>query len=337
MTNDVLIRKEGLAGRITLNRPEALNALSFEMVTEIEKALIAWRDDASIRCIIIDGAGEKAFCAGGDIDEMYQAGIKGDYSFSQKFFTEEYRLNATIARYPKPYLALIHGFVMGGGVGVSGHGSHRVVMSSAKIAMPECGIGLVPDVGSTHLLANAAGYLGEFLGMTGYRMNAADAILARFADAHIPDSAKDELIEAIADTGDLSFVETFETEPEADTLSSSLEAIDLVFSRRDTAEIMEALEASTDDWAVAALKALKRNDPLSLECTLQLVRRARVENSIEAALAGEYGFTSRAMEHGNFLEGTRAAIVDKDRNPKWKYGTLQDVPSEIIEKMLASA
>ncbi|MEP1443822.1 MAG: enoyl-CoA hydratase/isomerase family protein [Hyphomicrobiales bacterium] len=337
MTNDVLIRKEGLAGRITLNRPDALNALSYEMVTEIEKALIAWRDDTSIRCVIIDGAGEKAFCAGGDIDEMYQAGIKGDYSFAEKFFTEEYRLNAMIARYPKPYLALIHGFVMGGGVGVSGHGSHRVVMSSAKIAMPECGIGLVPDVGSTHLLANARGYLGEYLGMTGYRMNAADAILAGFADAHIPDGAKGDLIEAICDTGDLSFVETFETEPEADTLSPLLEAIDLVFSRRDTAEIIEKLETMNDEWAVAALKSLNRNDPLSLECTLQLIRRARISNTIEDALAGEFGFTSRASEHGNFLEGTRAAIVDKDRKPKWKYGTLNDVPDQVIEKMLASA
>lgn len=337
MTNDVLIRKEGLAGRITLNRPEALNALSFEMVTEIEKALISWRDDASVRCVIIDGAGEKAFCAGGDIDEMYQAGIKGDFSFSQKFFTEEYRLNAMIARYPKPYLAILHGFVMGGGVGVSGHGSHRVVTSSVKIAMPECGIGLVPDVGSTHLLANASGYLGEFLGMTGYRMNAADAILARFADAHIPESAKDDLIEAIIDTGDLSFIETYETEPEEDTLSSLLDAIDLVFSRRDAMEITEALSTMKEDWAVAALKAFKRGDPLALECTLQLVRRARISNTVEEALAGEFGFTSRAMEYGNFLEGTRAAIVDKDRNPKWKYGTLSDVPTEILEKMLAPA
>ena len=335
MTNDVLIRKEGLAGRITLNRPEALNALSYEMVLAMENALVEWRDDPSIRCIIVNGAGEKAFCAGGDIEEMYQTGKAGDFAYGQKFWKDEYRLNAMIARYPKPYVALIHGFVMGGGVGVSCHGSHRVVTTSAKIAMPECGIGLVPDVGGTYLLGKAPGYLGEFLGMTGYRMNAADAILAGFADDHIPDEAKEDLIEALCDTGDLSFVETFAKEPDDSTLIHSLEGIDLAFTRRDASEILASLEGLEDDWALAAVKALKRNDPLAVECTLQLVRRARVDMRIEDALAGEYAYTSKAMEYGDFLEGIRAAIIDKDRNPKWKHANLEAVPAALIDKMLA--
>lgn len=335
MADDILIWTEGVAGRITLNRPEALNALSYAMVLEIEKALMSWRDDTRIRCVVIDGAGDRAFCAGGDIDEMYRTGMAGDYAYGQKFWSDEYRLNAMISHYPKPYVALMHGFVMGGGVGVSCHGSHRVVTSSAKIAMPECGIGLVPDVGGTHLLGRAPGYLGEFLGMTGYRMNAADAILAGFADAHIPDEAKSELIEALSDTGDMSFIETFAKEPDASTLVSDLETIDQTFSRRDAASIFEAVEESDHDWAIKALKALKRNDPLSIMCTVNLVRRARLNQTIEDALAAEYGFTSRSMEYGNFLEGIRAAIIDKDGSPQWKHATLDAVPVDLVERMLA--
>ena len=187
--SDILIRKIGRAGRITLNRPDALNALTYAMIHDIEAALDAWRDDDEVALVVIDAAGEKAFSAGGDIAEMYRTGTAGDFAYGRTFWADEYRVNAKIAEYPKPYVAFMQGFTMGGGVGVSCHGSHRVVGESSRIAMPECGIGLIPDVGGSFLLARAPGRLGEYLGTTGTRMGPGDAIFAGFADLFIPEAA----------------------------------------------------------------------------------------------------------------------------------------------------
>jgi enoyl-CoA hydratase len=184
----IRIRKIGRIGQITLQRPEALNAVTYEMVLAIEAALDDWRDDDEVACVLIDAEGHKAFSAGGDLQFMYDTASKGDFDAGRTFWRDEYRLNAKIAAFPKPYVALCQGFTMGGGVGVSLHGSHRVVGESSRIAMPECAVGLVPDVGGTLLLARAPGRLGEYLGVTGYRMNASDAILAGFADYFIPEA-----------------------------------------------------------------------------------------------------------------------------------------------------
>ncbi|RMD91318.1 MAG: enoyl-CoA hydratase/isomerase family protein, partial [Alphaproteobacteria bacterium] len=167
MSEEILIRKEGRAGRITLNRPEALNALTWPMVTAIEQALDAWADDDELALIVIDGAGERAFCAGGDIAELYRTGRAGDYDYGRRFWRDEYRMNAKLFHFPKPVVTFLHGFVMGGGVGVGCHGSHRIVCEGSVVAMPECGIGLVPDVGGSLILARAPGRLGEYLGTTG--------------------------------------------------------------------------------------------------------------------------------------------------------------------------
>jgi len=202
MSDDIHIRKEGRAGRITLTRPKALNALSYDMCGAIEAALDAWRDDEDVALVLIDAEGDRAFCAGGDIQQLYDTGRAGDYAYGRRFWADEYRLNAKIARYPKPYVALMQGFVMGGGVGISCHGSHRVVCESTQVAMPECGIGLVPDVGGSLLLARAPGRTGEYLGTTGTRMGPDDAIYAGFADIFVPKSEWDELCTEIIESGD---------------------------------------------------------------------------------------------------------------------------------------
>ena len=186
---DIYVRRDGSAGRITLNRPEALNALTYDMCLAIEKALDEWREEPGVRLAIIEGEGERAFCSGGDIAEMYKAGTAGDYEYGRRFWRDEYRLNAKIAEWPKPVVSFLQGYTMGGGVGVGCHGSHRVVCESSRIAMPECGIGLVPDVGGSLILARAPGRLGEYLATTAARMGPADAIAAGFADMFVPRGA----------------------------------------------------------------------------------------------------------------------------------------------------
>ena len=176
MISDINLRVKGKAGRITLQRPKALNAMTYEMCLAIEKTLIEWKQDSKVELIIIDAQGDKAFCSGGDISDLYEEGSKKNYNYGKKFWDDEYRLNALIAKYPKPYIAFMQGFTMGGGVGISCHGSHRIVCETSKIAMPECSIGLIPDVGGSLLLARAPSNLGYYLGITGTHMNAADAI-----------------------------------------------------------------------------------------------------------------------------------------------------------------
>ena len=191
-TDEVLISREGRAGRITMNRPKALNALTYPMVGQIWNALLDWRDDPAVELVLIDGAGERGLCAGGDVRSLYESRTQGSGA-ARSFWSEEYRLNALIGRYPKPFVAIQDGIVMGGGIGLSGHARHRIVTERSQLAMPETGIGLIPDVGGTWLLAHAPGETGIYLGLTGERMGAADAIYARFSDAFVPSHKLGEL------------------------------------------------------------------------------------------------------------------------------------------------
>lgn len=328
---DIKIRKAGRAGRITLTRPSALNAVTYEMVLAISDALENWRNDPDVALVVIDAEGDRAFSAGGDLAQMYATGTAGDFSYGQTFWADEYRLNAKIATYPKPYVAFCQGFTMGGGVGVSLHGSHRIVGETSKIAMPECAVGLVPDVGGTHLLANAPGFLGEFLGLTGYRMDASGALYAGFADLFVPQADWPDLIQQLETTGATDCLTSSVLE------TSELEAmqpeIDQVFGGADATEIWEALPRSS---LVAQFEKLTvASSPLSLACTVGLVRMARAAQDVRKALEYEYRFTARVMEHGDFLEGIRSVIIDKDRSPNWRYPSLQDVPVKTVEDMLA--
>ncbi|WBU59457.1 enoyl-CoA hydratase/isomerase family protein [Paracoccus albus] len=308
--DDLKIRKDGRAGRITFSRPKALNALSHDMAKALHQALIEWKEDDEVELVIIDAEGERAFCAGGDIAAVYQAAINGNHVEGQQFFFDEYRMNAEIANYPKPVVSFMQGFVMGGGVGVGGHASHRIVGNSTRIAMPESGIGLVPDVGGSWLLARAPGNMGEYLMLTADRMGPGDAIKAGFADTFIPEAEWPALIEQLVQSADLSILKG-QTPPEAPLSEGDFSA----YAGANTADIVSALETAGDE---AALKAIRRNSPLSMAAGLRLVREARHDSKVEESLAREYRFTHRATEKGDFVEGVRAQVIDKDRNPQWK-------------------
>ncbi len=329
---DISIRKTGRAGRITLARPKALNAMSYDMCLAIEAALDDWATDDDVALVIIDAEGDKAFCAGGDIQQLYDTGRAGDFAYGQKFWRDEYRLNAKIAEYPKPYVAFMQGFTMGGGVGISCHGSHRVVCDSSQIAMPECGIGLVPDVGGSLILARAPGRLGEYLGLTATRMGPADAIHAGFADSYVPQDDWPALIARLEETGDVAQIQP--QTPPSGTLADLQPEIDALFAGDDLQSILNALRASDSDLAQSALKAMSRNAPLSMACTVEIIHRLRGPAAdIRRALDLEYRFTFRAMEKGDFLEGIRAAVIDKDRSPHWQHD-LANPPSMAATQML---
>ncbi|WP_159976014.1 3-hydroxyisobutyrate dehydrogenase [Roseobacter cerasinus] len=331
---DIHIRTTGVAGRITLARPQALNALTYEMCLAIEAALDQWRADPGVAHIVIDAEGDRAFCAGGDIAEMYQTGTAGDFTYGRRFWADEYRLNAKIFNYPKPVVSFLQGFTMGGGVGIGCHGSHRIVGQSSKIAMPECGIGLIPDVGGSLMLALAPGRLGEYLGTTGARMAAADAIYAGFADHHIDEATWPDLIRALEGGAACDTLAEAATEPPTGALSSRQAQIDQHFGGEQLGDITNSLGHDEGSFAEDTLALMARNSPLSMACTVELIHRLRGPSlSIAKALGLEYRFTYRAMEHGDFLEGIRAAIIDKDRSPKWQYPDLS-VPAASVSKML---
>lgn len=334
MSDDISIRKIGKAGRITLTRPKALNALSYDMCIEIDAALNAWATDDDVELVIIDAEGEKAFCAGGDVAKMYHLAKEGNYSFGQKFWVDEYRMNATLFNFPKPFVAFMQGFTMGGGVGVSCHGSHRIVGNTTQIAMPECAIGLVPDVGGSLLLARAPGRLGEYLGTTGTRMNAADAIYAEFADYFIPEENWPSLIEMLEETGDLNLIEAANQPTSDSKLAENRSNIDNHFGGETVADILRSMQYNPSEFTERALKTLRRQCPLSAAATIELIHRVRGPDTIEKALEMEFRFTSRAAEHGDFVEGVRAAIIDKDRNPSWKHKSIEDVSVAEVGRML---
>ena len=316
---DIFIRITGRAGRITLQRPDALNAMTYAMCLAIEAALDAWRDDAAVAVVVIDAQGERAFCSGGDIADLYATGRAGDFAFGQKFWADEYRLNNKIFEYPKPVVSFLQGFTMGGGVGIGCHGSHRIVGDTSQIAMPEVGIGLVPDVGGSLMLALAPGRLGEYLGCTAARMTAADAIFAGFADHYIPEAAWGSLIQTLELTGDVAHL-TPQVPPAAGPIETRMEEINRHFHGASLSDIWTTLEADDSAFATQTLKQMRRNSPLSMACTIEMLSRLRGPTlTMARALDLEYRFTARAMEHGDFLEGIRAAIIDKDRSPKWQF------------------
>nr|WP_299297565.1 3-hydroxyisobutyrate dehydrogenase [uncultured Tateyamaria sp.] len=331
---DISIRVSGRAGRITLQRPHALNAMTYEMCLAIEGALDRWATDDAVQVVVLDAEGDRAFCSGGDIAELYDTGTKGDYAYGQKFWADEYRLNHKIFHYPKPVVSFLQGFTMGGGVGIGCHGSHRIVGDTSQIAMPECGIGLVPDVGGSLMLALAPGRLGEYLGTTAARMNAGDAIFAGFADHYIAEGHWPALIETLEQTGDVACVTDAATAPAPGPLQDAMPDIDRHFHGASLSDIQTTLRADDSDFARDTLKRMGRNSPLSMACAIETLHRLRGPSlTLEKALDLEYRFTARAMEHGDFLEGIRAAIIDKDRSPKWQFAE-GDVPATAISKML---
>jgi len=306
-------------------------------VLTIESALLEWLTDDEVSLVLIDAEGEKAFCAGGDVAMLYQQGAAGDTASGCQFWRDEYRLNALIDSYPKPYVAIMDGIVMGGGIGISAHGSHRIVTERSTLALPECSIGLVPDVGSTHLLARAPGHIGEYLGLTGERFNASDALFTGFADFHVPVARLDDLKHALVQSGDVNVIEEFQESTTRSTLADRRPDIDSVFGAATIRDVMGKLSDIDSELTRSAAKRMCASSPMSLMLTFDLIRESRSTPGLALALVREYRFVSRSMEYADILEGVRAAIIDKDRDPQWKYPSMTVVPPDLISWLQGEA
>jgi len=328
---EILVRTEGRAGRLTLNRPRALNALTHDQCLQTLAALTRWQDDPAVALVILDGAGPRAFCSGGDIAQVWAEGRAGNYAMGRDFWRDEYRMNVMLARYPKPIVSFLHGFVMGGGVGYGCHVSDRIAGESLQLAMPECGIGLIPDVGGTWLLGRAPGQSGLYLGLTAARIGPGDAIATGFADRFIPEADWDTVKTRLCETGDLATLPRHPA-PDAPVMAEAAR-IDRLFAPATIPGILSALEADDSPLAQSALKAMRRNSPLSMACTLAMLRPAPA--TMAAAIRQEFRWTWRSMEHGDFLEGVRAQIIDKDRSPRWQHARPEDVTAAEVAAMLA--
>lgn len=335
--SDIIIQNYGAVGRITLNRPKALNALTHDMIREISKALDAWEDDVSISCVVIEGTGDRAFCAGGDIQTIYENG-RSNPDMIRQFWREEYELNYRISRYSKPFIAFMDGFVMGGGVGVSAHGSHRFVTERSVVSMPEVSIGFLPDVGGTWLFSRSPGKVGLYCGLTAARMNAADAIYAGFADYYIAAEEIEDLIEQLRDGRDIQeLAQELNCSFDGTSLLESNRAeIDELFSGETFNECLQKLEGRKTEFALETIKALKRNAPFAVTCAFYAINNGRGLASLGECLQQEYRYVYRCLEGEDFFEGIRAAVIDKDRNPQWQPSDYVDVSADAVEGMFRS-
>lgn len=330
----VLVRRDGRAGRLTLNRPRALNALTHEMVSALDAALTEWEDDASVTTVVLDGAGGRGLCAGGDIRAIHADAVAGGTA-SPAFWRDEYRLNARIARHPGPYVALMDGIVMGGGVGVSAHGSVRIVTERSRVAMPETGIGLVPDVGGTYLLARAPGELGTHLALTGAAVGAADAILCGLADHFVPSGELPLLSAELASAEASSAVRRRATAPPPGELAADRSWIDACYAADSVEEIVGRLFASGHHAAKQTAETILTKSPTALKATLAAVRRARGLATLEEALDAEYRASCAALRTPDLVEGIRAQVIDKDRTPRWSPGELSAVTVADVARFTA--
>ncbi|WP_333473316.1 enoyl-CoA hydratase/isomerase family protein [Lolliginicoccus lacisalsi] len=341
-TTSVTARTSQSAGILELDKPKALNALDLGMIRDLQSALDSWRDDDTVRSVIIRSASPRAFCAGGDIRAIRTAVLEGRHDDAHAFFREEYNLNETIATYPKPFIALIDGAAMGGGLGVSIHGSIRVVTENALMAMPETAIGFFPDIGASYFLPrlainnHGALALGKYLGMTGARVRAADALACGLATHHVPSARLGELAEALAaSTGDpAAVVAEFATDPGPAPLAEILDEVEECFSAATVTGIIERLSAGGSEWHSETLAALEAISPRSAWITARLVERGAVA-TLRECLDRELALTVTVTRHPDFAEGVRAVLVDKDRQPAWTPATLAELdPAEIDAVLL---
>jgi len=336
----VIARSRGGLGRITLNRPRAINALDLDMIDQIARILDDWEHDPDVGIVVLDGAGDRGLCAGGDVRSLYDQITTGRAADTSAFFRAEYTLNARIADYPKTIVTLADGITMGGGIGLAGHAAIRIVTERSKLAMPETRIGFTPDVGGTWLLGRAPGRLGEYLGVTGAVMDAADAIYAGFADHFVPSDRLDGLREALETRADpptpTGIVLLFDETPGPSRLEAARPWIDDAFSAGTLTQIMERLGARTEPEAAATLAVMEELSPTGMAVTLEAVRRARDLTDLRADLEQEYGLVMWfGQTQPDLVEGIRAQLVDKDRNPAWMPGTPADVKADAVASAFA--
>jgi enoyl-CoA hydratase len=344
MTSDVpeiLFDRRGAAGIVTLNRPRALNAVTQGMVHRLHAQLDAWRDDPAVTRVVVTGAGDRAFSAGGDLRGIYEAGRAGRQQDSLDFWRDEYRLNAAIKFYPKPYVALIDGIVMGGGAGLSVHGSHRIAGDRFAFAMPEVGIGFFPDVGATWFLPRCPGAFGTYLALTGERLGAIDAVAAGIATHRVASDRFGDLLDALCGAASVDALIAAFAEPAGEgALAPRRAAIDRIFAAPRVEDIVAALEAaaalSSEEapWAGAVAAAIAGKAPRSLKLTLAQMRRGR-DWSFEDCMRAEWRIVSRVAYGVDFYEGIRAVIIDKDNRPRWRPATLAEISEAEIERHFA--
>ncbi|MBM3650814.1 MAG: enoyl-CoA hydratase/isomerase family protein [Alphaproteobacteria bacterium] len=332
--------KDGL-GVITLNRPKALNALTHGMILELERVIPGWEKDPAIKAVVLRGAGDRAFCAGGDVIGLYREMTDNPGgTLRRDFFRDEYIVNRRIYRYAKPWISLIDGIDMGGGVGLSAHGSHSVASEKFLFAMPETTIGLFPDVGGGYFLTRLAGALGTYLALTSHRLKAADALWAGIVDAHVPSVRMGELLEALG-AADLSgpqadrkvdaVIARFATDPGPPGLPAMMADIDRCFSAESVGEIVARLRKQPGDWAQKQLAALLKLSPLSMAITLEQLKRC-ANRSFEDAMTIEYRMAQHCMRPDHdFFEGVRALLVDKDQKPRWNPPAIEGVTRQMVD------
>jgi enoyl-CoA hydratase/carnithine racemase len=333
---DLLVSVENGVGIATLNRPKAINSLTHGMVTDLENALRNWADDDSVHTVLLTGAGERGLCAGGDVIAIYHS-AKADGSEARSFWHDEYVLNAYIARYPKRYVAIMDGIVMGGGVGVAAHGSVRVVTDTTKMGMPEVGIGFVPDVGGTYLLSRAPGRLGLHAALTGAPFSGADAIAMGFADHFVPHDQLDGFTSALVTDGVDAALAGFAVEPPPSPLLAQRDWIDECFAGETAVDVVDALRTHGQGPAEDAADQIAGRSPIAVAVAMESVRRAAHLNSLEDVLRQEFRTACAALRSHDLVEGIRALLVDKDRNPKWSPESLALCSKDAVEEYFAPA
>jgi enoyl-CoA hydratase len=338
---DLIARREGSVGVIRLNRPKAINAVTLEMFRDIDRALDQFEADPAVGLILLEGAGERGLCAGGDIRALYDSSqAKGD--LGKILWREEYILNARIAKFAKPYVAFMDGIVMGGGVGLSAHGRHRVVTEKTKLAMPEVGLGFFPDVGGTWLLSRSPGEIGTYFGLTGQTMNGPDAIYARFADAVVPSgqlaALREKLVNLSAGVNSAevkAVIDGFATGEASGPVAAMQPQIDRWFAHDRMQDIVAALQRDGSELAQSTLKTLNEKSPRGMVVALKLLRLARGSTSLEQCLVREYRAALEVFASDDFREGVRAAVIDKDRNPRWSPPAIEEVTPEMVAPYFA--
>ena len=339
--SDILFERRGAAGIVTLNRPQALNAVTHDMVRALAPMLTQWRADAAVTRVIITAAGERAFSAGGDIRALYELGRAGRQAEALEFWRDEYPLNAAIKDYPKPYIALIDGIVMGGGFGVSMHGSHRVAGDCFRFAMPEVGIGFFPDVGATHLLPRLPGEFGTYIALTGERVTGDEAVATGIATHRVPSARIAELLATLTGHDPVDVVLASFAVPAGDApVLARAGAIDRLFAPDRVEDILAALDAENANggeaaaWAKATAATIRSRSPTSLKIALAQMRRG-VSLTFAAAMRTEFRIVSRIVHGHDFYEGVRAVIVDKDNAPRWRPADLAAVSDAEVERHFA--